>query len=367
MRTIAPPLAVALRGWDAAQLRSSASWHFTVDNRAREEAATLVDWSRDPANAADPIAVLRADSIPTPHLDRLAAAVGREVLRGSGVALVRGHLLDEAALRLAYMKIGLAIGTPIETYGRLYEVRDTGASYRETAAPVSQTRESTGMHTDSSGRDVLPRIVGLACVRAAPRGGATRLVSAARAHERLRREHPRLLARLYEDFVRDVVTPGADRSPARVAENRFPVFSYPGRLRLRYMRYWIERGHDRVGEPLDDVARAALDALDAALTAPEDALTFRLASREMLFVDNTLVAHDRDAYEDDPASPRLMLRLWLEVPELEHSYVVCPACGAPWSLHWQYFWLHGDVLVDSFNTCRLTRDQIEAWVAGGPT
>lgn len=388
----APQLDLAPRCWDAARLLRRSSWHFTVDDDVQRDAAALVDWSRMPAVVNDPIAALRADSVPTPHVDRLAAAVRREVRRGSGVALVKAHFMNEDEFRLAYMKIGLAIGTPIETYGRLYEVRDTGASYRETAAPVSQTRESTGMHTDSSGRDVLPAIVGLACVRSAPRGGASRLVSAAQVHESLRKKHPRLLARLYGDFVRDVVTPGADRSPARVAQNRFPVFSYPGRLRLRYMRYWIERGHERVGEPLDAEARDAFDALDAELSAPEHALSFRMSSREMLFVDNTLVAHDRDAYEDDPASPRLMLRLWLAARELEDVFPTCPECGAPWSLHWEYVWeggkrarqvvpalgdqrLHGTYVWDDWeggerkrrwNTCVLTRDQLEAkWIDGG--
>jgi alpha-ketoglutarate-dependent taurine dioxygenase len=358
VRGVAPQIDVAPRCWTAAQMRAITSWHFSVDDGVRREIDALVDWSRLPSNARDPIALLREDSVATPNLARLATDVLREVRRGSGVALVKAHFMNEDAFRLAYVRIGLALGTPIETYGRLYEVRDTGASYRETAAPVSQTRESTGMHTDSSGKDVLPTIIGLGCVRQAPRGGSTRLVSAAQVHQSLR-FNPPLLRRLYGDFVRDVVTPGSDRSPAQVAKNRFPVFSYDsGRLRFRYMRYWIERGHDRVGEPLDVEGRAALDALDAELSAPEHALSFRLSSREMLFLDNTLVAHDRDAYEDDPAAPRLMLRLWLAARELEDAFVACPECGAPWSLHWTYVWEGGEQK-RRWNTCGLTRDQLE--------
>lgn len=359
MSAVAAIADVQARCWDAAQMRATSSWHFDVDDGVRRDAAALVDWSRLPSVAHDPVAALRDDSVVTPGIARLADAVRREVRRGSGVALVKGHLLTEDEFRLAYMKIGLALGEPIETYGRLYEVRDTGVSYRETSAPVSQTRESTGMHTDSSGKDVLPAIVGLACVRSAPRGGSSRLVSAAQVHESLRRKHPRLLVRLYGGFVRDVVTPGGDRSPERVAQNRFPVFSYPGRLRLRYMRYWIERGHDRVGEPLDAEALGALDALDAELSARAHVLSFRMASREMLFIDNTLVAHDRDAYEDDPVAPRLMLRLWIAARELEDAFAACPECGAPWSLHWAHV-LHSPPSRSRWNTCGMTRDQLEA-------
>ena len=262
---LAPEYEVAPRCWNAAQLRSSTSWHFSANDDVLRDAAELVAWSQLPAVAHNPVALLREDSIVTPAIARLASAVQHEINGGSGVALIKGHLLSEEAFRLVYMKIGLALGAPIETYGRLYEVKDVGVSYRENAVPVSQTRESTGMHTDSSGKHVLPRIVGLGCVRAAPRGGSSRLVSAAQVHERLRHTQPQLLARLYGDFIRDIVTPGSDRDPARVAENRFPVFSYPGRLCLRYMRYWIERGHDRAGAPLDTEALEALDALDAEL------------------------------------------------------------------------------------------------------
>lgn len=296
-------------------MRARTRWHFSADDSVQRDIVDLVAWSRLPSVAHDPVAMLHEDSINTPGISRLANDVRCEINEGSGVALVKGHLLSEEAFRLVYMKIGLALGTPIETYGRLYEVRDTGVSYRETAVPVSQTRESTGMHTDSSGKDVAPRVVGLACVRQAPRGGETRLVSAAQSHEVLRRDHPQLLARLYEGFVRDVVTPGDDRDPVRVARNRFPVFSYSeasGSLCLRYMRFWIERGHERCGEPLDVEAFRAFDALDTALSDPAHVLSFRMEPGDILFVDNTLVAHDREAYAEDPASPRLMLRLWLD-------------------------------------------------------
>jgi len=38
---------------------------------------------------------------------------------------------------------------------------------------------------------------------------------------------------------------------------------------------------------------------------------FAMAPRDMLFIDNHKTARDREAYEDDPNAPRLMIRLWL--------------------------------------------------------
>ena len=36
-----------------------------------------------------------------------------------------------------------------------------------------------------------------------------------------------------------------------------------------------------------------------------------LTDHELLFCDNHKTAHDREAYREDPAAPRLMVRLWL--------------------------------------------------------
>ncbi len=295
--------------WTARSIIESSAWVFDAPAALEPEVRALEAWS---AREADPCAALTADSVATPSLDALAAAVAHELDFGSGLAWIRGFAgLSEISLRLVYLKMGLALGPTIDTYGRLYDVKDSGASYKDMPIPVSQTRESTGMHTDSSGKDVRPGVIGLACVRQAPKGGRSRVVSAVQAHEVLREKHPKLLPRLYESFVRDVVTPGSDRSLERLAANRFPVFSYDGRIGMRYMRYWIEKGHARLGEPLAPEDLEAFDALDAALEDPEHVLAFRMAPGDLLFIDNTTTAHDRDAFEDDPAYPRLMLRLWL--------------------------------------------------------
>lgn len=305
-----PPVdAVRPLAWTATSINESRAWVFDAPAALEPDVRVLEAWA---AREADPCAALTVDSVATPALDAVALAAARELDFGSGLAWIRGFDgLSEILLRLVYLKIGLALGPTIDTYGRLYDVKDSGASYKNMPIPVSQTRESTGMHTDSSGKDVRPGVIGLACVRQAPKGGRSKVVSAAQAHEVLRENHPKLLPRLYESFVRDVVTPGSDRSLNRLAENRFPVFSYDGRLCMRYMRYWIEKGHERIGETLAPEYLAAFDALDAALGDPAHVLSFRMAPGDLLFIDNTTTAHDRDAFEDDLASPRLMLRLWL--------------------------------------------------------
>ena len=236
-----------------------------------------------------------------------------QLLHGYGVVLIRGLSPQlESTFRRLYLDLGRCLGVPDTTYGELYDVTDRGLCHRSMAIPVSQTRASTSMHTDSSCLETHPRWVGLACVRQAPVGGGSRLASALAVHEHLQAVDPASLLRLKRWFYRDVVTPGVANPRALIANNQFPVFSDAADgPTLRYMRYWIEKGHERLGLPLADADRRAFDALDAALNHPRFCHSFQLQEGDILMVDNHKLVHDREAYEDTPLRPRHLIRLWL--------------------------------------------------------
>lgn len=77
------------------------------------------------------------------------------------------------------------------------------------------------------------------------------------------------------------------------------------------MRYWIEKGHECLGQPLEAEDLRAFDALDAALNHPRFLHSFQLQEGDILLIDNHKLVHDRKAYEDDPHRPRRLIRLWL--------------------------------------------------------
>lgn len=190
------------QAWRAVDLASSNHWIFDAE-------ASLAE--------ADP-AKLRAWCQP----------LITELRNGSGVALVRGlGQLDGPALRQLYLAIGCCIGEVDTTYGALYDVTDSGGSYRLQAIPVSQTHASTSVHTDSSRRETHPRWVGLACIRQAPLGGGSRLVSVVAVHDQLAQVHPALLQRLKGSFHRDLITPGSCNDLAGIKANRFPSSATP--------------------------------------------------------------------------------------------------------------------------------------------
>jgi hypothetical protein len=229
--------------------------------------------------------------------------------KGSGVVRILGlGGLEEGLMRRAYALLAAGIGTPIDSYGRQYDVIDRGLDYRKAAIPVSQTSAETAFHTDSSSRWMNPAVVGLLCIRPALEGGLSMVSPAWKAEEQVGKARPELLRLLQADYVRDVVTPGVDTE--RVSLNRFPIFSRgPQGLIFRYMRYWIEKGQARVGQPLGSEQLEALDLLDHALA--RNSRCFAMSPGEVLFIDNYRVAHNRTAYQDNPTAPRLLVRMWM--------------------------------------------------------
>ena len=262
--------------------------------------------------------ILRADpnlaAFSRKQLQRWCAPVHHQLVHGYGVVLIRGLAsLSEPAFRELFLAIGRCLGTPNTTYGLLYDVLDSGKCFRSQAIPVSQTREATSMHTDSSRLETHPRWVGLACVQRAMVGGASRVASALAVHRHLEATAPASLQQLGHCFHRDVVTPGVADPLALIAQNSFPVFAQASDgPTLRYMRYWIEKGHERLGKPLSAEEQEAFNLLDAALNAPQFCHRFAMEEGDILLLDNHKLAHDREAYEDDPERPRHMIRLWLD-------------------------------------------------------
>ena len=206
----------------------------------------------------------------------------------------------------------MEIGEPILRYGFQFEVADRGVSHLDSAVPVSMTRAATGMHTDSSAFDCVPGIIGLLCERPSLDGGTSRLADAEAACRALATEAPDVLERLHRPFIRDVVTPGLDKGLDSLRRNRIPVVRTEPEFQFRYMRYWIEKGYERAGEPLEAEDLRAFDVLDAVLDRPEIGAAFRLERGEALFVDNTRFTHSRDAYDAVPREGRLLWRMWLD-------------------------------------------------------
>ena len=288
--------------WKGRDLKDDPSWvHILSD-----EETDALDAALAAAKARGRLfPATRREDVPLPALAPLLARIADALEDGPGFVLLRGLPVEgrtEAEVATLHYALGLHLGTPVTQNPRgdlIGRVEATGdPTRRETR--VYQTDRVLPYHTDPSD------VVGLLCLRRAKAGGESSLVSAASIHNALLEDAPESLGALYRPFhYAHLSTEGAGRSP---------LFSYHGgKLACRYLRQYIELGHEQQGEPLTAVERAALDAFDAAMNRPDLALDMMLEPGDLQLANNYMVLHARTEFEDDPAHRRLMLRLWLKM------------------------------------------------------
>ena len=99
------------------------------------------------------------------------------------------------------------------------------------------------------------------------------------------------------------------------------MFSFhDAKLSCRYLRQYIELGHDLRGLPLSRVEIEALDVFDSITHDPRIRLYMMLEPGDMQFANNYAVLHSRSQFEDHqvPDHQRKLLRLWLQMPNARH-------------------------------------------------
>lgn len=238
-------------------------------------------------------------------LDRL-----REIImRGRGIALVTGVSPDrysEEQFERIYWGFGthLGIGAVQSAKGdRLGYVQNNP---NDVVKRGYRSLRELHMHTDSY------EVVGLMSVRKARTGGLSGLASSLSIHNAFVRERPELLEPLYRGFRS--ASEEARFSSQPVTDDPVPVFcAVDGLVSCMYEPGHLKNAAELLGGMPDDLAEA-LDVFDEFANRDELALRFVLEPGEMLLWHNYTNLHSRTSFEDDPARPRLLLRLWLTVP-----------------------------------------------------
>jgi alpha-ketoglutarate-dependent taurine dioxygenase len=241
-------------------------------------------------------------------------ALKDKLLHGIGFELLRGLPLERYDQRTAatiFCGIGAHLGSARSQNAQghiLGHVRDTGARSTDPNTRIYQTAERQGFHTDSAD------VVGLLCLREARKGGDSLLVSAVSIYNRMRRERPDLLERLFDP----VATDRRGEIPRGAKPHmEIPVLSWhAGKLTVFYQRQYIESAQRFEGAMrLTPDHVAALDLFDALADDPEMHVRMRLRPGDMQFVYNHSQLHDRTAFVDwpEPERRRHLLRLWLSV------------------------------------------------------
>jgi hypothetical protein len=254
---------------------------------------------------------IRRDDLHLPTVGPLLAQVNEALDTGRGFAVLRGMELPPADEDYAYRVnwvLALALGNVIaqnangEVIGAVQAVVEADDNGLNTRGYVSNAE--LRFHCDGG------HVASLLCVRQAPEGGFSSLVSMHAIHNAMATECPEHLETLYRGLILYMRAEGGKEG---TEIPRRPLFYDCGDYLLAYINLRLmELPYEAKGEPMPAEERAALDALEEIAERPEFKISFKLQAGDMLLVHNFVCMHKRSNFIDDsdPAKSRLMLRLW---------------------------------------------------------
>jgi hypothetical protein len=300
--------------WLGADVQNDDSWIVHLDDAAVADLDRAVE-QLSPQGARIPF---DASGCALPALQPVLDEIPRRLEQGVGFVLVRGlprERYSAAECELLYWAICSRVGTPVSQNAageRLCHVRDAGRSLADPKVRGYQTTAKLDFHCDLLPVDVL----GLFCLRAAKSGGGSFLVSSLAVHNVLLDERPDLLDVLYQPFHADW------RGDEPAGEKQWytnPMYSYhDGRVSSRITTRFVFDSAARFGKDvaLSELQSEALDAAHAIAERPEMRLAMGFQEGDMQFVNNHIILHAREEYEDydEPERKRHLLRAWIALP-----------------------------------------------------
>jgi alpha-ketoglutarate-dependent taurine dioxygenase len=300
------------RAWTVASVDAAQRWYYPLADALLGELRAIVA----AAPAEMPVTELRLRDGQRAAWSEAVAPVLRELEEGRGFAILEAPQLAAWPQREAvgvYWLVGQLLGEQFAQNVQgtlLYDVRDTGQDVAS-GARFSVTSYESSFHTDNSFGDSVVDYVGLLCLKTAKSGGVSQNVSGYAAVDVLRREHPEALEVVSQPLHVD--RRGGFREGESPTVLRPVIAWHEGELVLRYLRYWIEAGHEKVQQPLTSEQRRALDVLDAVLARPNLRVEFSLKPGDMYFINNRWILHNRTSFVDYPELERRrhLVRLWL--------------------------------------------------------
>jgi alpha-ketoglutarate-dependent taurine dioxygenase len=241
----------------------------------------------------------------------------KKILDGFGLFIINGACLKDFSLKekiSIYTLIAEILGELIIQnikQEKIVEIKDVGKSM-QSGGRYHETKEGGSHHTDSPQWEDVPDYLGLFCVHNAKKGGTNLFLSAYTIHNRILKGRKDLLNILYEKFHFDKRGEFKEGESSTVFE---PIFKFKdGKLYFRYLRNYIDAGHDIQNQPLSESQKEALTYLDNFMLEEDMIMSYDLKPDDMVFSDNHWIIHGRTAFEDfdDPNLKRLMLRTWIK-------------------------------------------------------
>jgi hypothetical protein len=241
-----------------------------------------------------------------PALTPLLSDIRNEIMHGKGVAIVRGidlaRYTDEDRERI-FCGFGTHWGEAAVQSRRADRL---GYVRNEPDDPVARGYRGTGelvLHTDSR------PIIALMSIQSAAQGGVSQLASGMTIHNIIRRERPDLLAPLYRGY------PYLSNEIEMMLPS-IPIFSnVNGTVSCYLFADHMRKAAKARGEIFPADLDEALHYFDSVSHREDVCMSFMLEPGEILISNNFVILHARTAFEDSAERKRLLLRLWLNVPD----------------------------------------------------
>lgn len=291
--------------WKGKDLSDDNSWiHFLSDQSIDDIETALMNLKSKGLTFPG----FSAEDFPLPNFSSELQHFANELETGKGFLLLRGLPVERYTdndISTIYYGIGLNMGNPVRQNpkGDLIGLVKNVGDKNDKKTRVYETNAYLPYHTDPSD------VVGLLCLKKAKNGGLSSLVSSAAVYNELLEKHPEYLALFYRPMYYAHL--GKDQPGLS------PIFSEnEGKLSCRYLRQYIELGHETMGLPLSRIEIEALDLFDSIIHNNEFRLDMMLEPGDLQFANNYAVMHSRTEFEDheDDRQHRKMLRLWLKMP-----------------------------------------------------
>lgn len=272
-----------------------------------------------------PLRRITVADFPLPRLGVQLRALADELESGRGFGVIRGvpvetYSEDDCKVLswglCSYFGVGMPQTRQGDWINHVIDVSDVTTAPASDFDHVVNRRELRAnneggelrWHTDSAD------IVGLFCLRKAVSGGACRLASAAMVHNLILERSPDCLAALYQGFrYMSLADDNGDGTP-RVSAARVPVFRREDEaVRFYYIPQVVERAIERANIACSAVEDEARELIQSTAEAPGVALDFMLEPGDLEVINNRIVMHARESFEDHPDIDRRrhMLRLWM--------------------------------------------------------
>jgi len=279
---------------------------------------------------------------------RFASMMRNNIMRETGGALVRGLDMKELGgvekleqmtecSKIVYFILCSHLGMVDATArGRLFDVKSANLNAMDKKADnvlFSVSDTEAGWHTDGASRDAVYDVVSLLCISPAASGGEFKVSNFCNAFQKMRMMMPDFFFyELERPLPRDVLENGQGKGSIgvvtrlsrnegllamRIRNNSYPILLQQGsQMRARYMRFWIETGHLKTGWKVPVLLKIAMDMLDDQLDA-ETCFHEALIRGDMIFANNSIIAHARDAFKNNPdGPPRHKVRAWIQVQKV---------------------------------------------------